>query len=222
MAKYADSDPYVDIRTGVLRNLLGCRTQEELDRAEAEIVYIRMSALGRQPVPGRFDSTHLRAIHKLMFGPIYDWAGQFRTVGISRDGSMFCAPAHIESSAIDLFKSLARESFLARLDQPAFTGRAAHYLGELNALHPFREGNGRTQREFIRTLALHNGFEINWEGISQTEMTVASIAAFHGKSQPLADLIAPHILPAEPYRQAIEDGVSAQVASADEGAEREL
>jgi cell filamentation protein len=64
-------------------------------------------------------------------------------------------------------------------DSKVFCERAAYYLGEINALHPFREGNGRAQREFIRELALQAGFEVSWDLVTQEEMLAASVARFH-------------------------------------------
>ena len=65
-----------------------------------------------------------------------------------------------------------------QLDAVSFSERAAHYLGEINALHPFREGNGRAQREFINHLAYRNGYFISWTNVGQKELLQASIESF--------------------------------------------
>ncbi len=78
----------------------------------------------------------------------------------------------------DLFGKLRNEQFLEGSDVVQFSKRAAFYIGELNAIHPFRDSNGRTQREFIRQLALRNGFKLNWARISQDQMYDASHRSF--------------------------------------------
>ena len=95
----------------------------------------------------------------------------------------------IESAAAPIFQQLAKENHLAGSGAEAFSARAAHYLGELNALHPFREGNGRAQREFISLLAHASGYYITWENMSPAVLLAASIASFHGDTSELAALI---------------------------------
>jgi cell filamentation protein len=112
--------------------------------------------LHESPVTPTYDLHHLREIHRRIFGDIYDWAGQIRTVAIAK-GATFCLPQYIESSAAVIFDDLRDENYLRGLDRDAFTGRLAHYLGEVNALHPFREGNGRAQRAFFGQLTLDAG-----------------------------------------------------------------
>jgi cell filamentation protein len=112
--------------------------------------------LHESPVTPTYDLHHLREIHRRIFGDIYDWAGQIRTVAIAK-GATFCLPQYIESSAAVIFDDLRDEDYLRDLDRDAFTGRLAHYLGEVNALHPFREGNGRAQRAFFGQLTLDAG-----------------------------------------------------------------
>ena len=189
MAKYFESDPYLDPLTGVLRNQLGCTDQEALDQAEGDFSTLRLAEIANQPITGQFDIPHLRSIHHQLFADVYDWAGQFRTVGISRGSSTFCVPAHIESFAADLFGKLYQEEHLSGLPLWRFAEQAAFFLGELNAIHPFREGNERTQREFIRQLAARNGYKISWVGISRSQMTSASIASYDGDFTPLTKLV---------------------------------
>jgi len=132
---------------------------------------------------------HLRAIHRHLFGDVYEWAGELRNIDISKGGSKFAHHGHLESAAAPVFKELAKENNLAGLDPERFSERAAHYVGELNALHPFREGNGRAQREFIGHVAQANGYSIAWENVSQPRMLEATIESFRGDSSKLALLI---------------------------------
>lgn len=92
-----------------------------------------------------------------------------------------------------LFRKLAEERCLAGLPAVKFSQRAAHYFGELNALHPFREGNGRAQREFLSHLALGAGFYIAWENVRQAAMLKASIESFKGKTSELVAIISENL-----------------------------
>jgi cell filamentation protein len=97
---------------------------------------------------------------------------------------------YLEAAAKPIFEQLAQENHLVGLEAAAFSERAAHYLGEINALHPFREGNGRAQREFINHLAYENGYFIAWSAISAADMVRASIESFHtGNTVKFAELI---------------------------------
>ncbi len=189
--KYAGDrgDPYLDKDTGVLRNLLGIKHQAALDEAESSLTFLRTSELRELPVQGSFDLPHLQAIHQRIFCDVYDWAGQLRLVEIQKGHTDFARHMVIESAARQLFGQLAKEQHLRGLDADQFSQRAGHYLGEINVLHPFREGNGRAQREFIAQLALEAGHPVDWTGISQTEMVDASIAAYNGDASGLARLI---------------------------------
>jgi cell filamentation protein len=134
------------------------------------------------PIRGSFDSDHLRHIHKYVFQDVYAWAGEFRSVQIAKGNSSFARPEHIRAELQKLFHQLAGEQYLRGNDSKGFCQLAAHYLGEINALHPFREGNGWAQREFIRELAVESGYEIAWDLVTQDEMFAASVASFHGGS----------------------------------------
>ena len=118
-------DPYADPATGVLRNKLGLRSSAELEAAEREITHAALIFLRESPAPASFDLRHLCAVHHRIFGDIYDWAGQLRTVAIAK-GSWFCLPQYIGSSAADIFRSLHREP--AARPSPGRIHRAAHLL----------------------------------------------------------------------------------------------
>jgi len=180
MSRYSDREPYLDPVSGVLKNRLGSQDQAILEAAEADFVAARARNLVRAPLKGRFDLPHLQAIHRYMFGDLYEWAGQLRTVDISKGDNPFAHHAHIATAAATVFEKLERERHLVGLDSQSFCSRAAFYFGEINALHPVREGNGRTQREFFSHLANARGYYIAWEYVNQTEMLRASIESFHG------------------------------------------
>jgi len=189
MSRYSDSDPYLDPATGVLRNRLDIADEATLEQTEADIVAVHSYELSRAPLNGRFDLAHLKAIHRYLFGDVYEWAGQLRTMDISKGGSRFAHYAHLDSAAAAIFTRLANEEHLAGLGPSAFSERAAYYLSELNALHPFREGNGRALREFISHLAQANGYYIAWENVGQAEMLAAAMQYFRGDTSMVATLI---------------------------------
>lgn len=191
MVKYPANahDPYVDQKSGVLKNRLGIADDAILQRVEASLTFLRSYEVARTPVQGVFDLAHLQAIHKRLFGDLYDWAGQIRTVDISKGNTRFASFQQIESYAPEITRPLQRERYLRGLDIDMFCQRAGHYLGEFNVLHPFREGNGRSIREFISQLARDAGYALNWTGIEQAEMIQASIEAYQGDSSHLARII---------------------------------
>jgi len=194
MPRYSDLDAYVDFKTGVLKNLLGIQDQALLEASEADLVSIRSLELAISPIRGSFDLAHLRRIHWHLFRDVYVWAGELRTVDISKGDNRFAHHAFVGSAARPIFEKLAAEDYLAWLDAGAFCARAAYYLGELNALHPFREGNGRTQREFVQLLARRQGYCFVWKMASREEMLKASIASFRGDLAGLLGILGAIIL----------------------------
>lgn len=195
MARYDRSgpDPYTDPRTGILRNKVGATDQATLDAREVEFTTARAFELTLRPEPGGFDLVHLQRIHARLFGDVYDWAGALRTVDVSKGTSMFARHGLLEPAAADVFGRLARERHLRVLDRDAFAERAAEYLGDVNALHPFRDGNGRAQRAFFGQLAREAGYRLAWEGMTREAMTAASIEAMRGEHRPMAALLRAHL-----------------------------
>jgi cell filamentation protein len=140
-------DPYCYPGTDVLKNIPGIRDNETLQQFETEISQWEQARIELTPVEGAFDLSHLREIHRRLFQQVYEWAGAIRTGNISRDETLFANHSLIESYGVEVFEKLAGERKLWVRDSPPreFLGRLAEYFGEINALHPFREGNGRTQ-----------------------------------------------------------------------------
>jgi cell filamentation protein len=127
-----------------------------------------------KPMPGRFDLEHLKAIHRYIFQDVYEWAGHLRTVNLSKEGHLFGLGPFLEPALQRMLEDLASENYLLDLDAASFATRAGYFLGELNAAHPFREGNGRTQREFVRELGLRAGHYVDWRITRSAEMIEAS------------------------------------------------
>src|SRR6266568_1042071 len=181
-------DPYSDPVTGVLYNKLGLGAAAELEAAEREITHAALILLGESPVSPGYDLPHLREIHKRIFGDIFEWAGQIRTVAIAK-GAMFCLPQYIDSSAAVIFRELRDEGFLRGLPRDVFVGRLAYYLREVNALHPFREGNGRAQRAFFGQLARDARFTLAWQHLDAARNVEASAAIMRGDPEPMREML---------------------------------
>ncbi|WP_070356543.1 Fic/DOC family protein [Pseudomonas lutea] len=191
MAKYSQSgnDPYTYPGSDVLRNCLEIKDQDQLDTVESSFAAIRAAELESKPIAGSFDLKHLKDTHRHLFGDVYEWAGELRQVDISKGNTRFANVGYLEGAGQKLFSQLAKENHLRGLSPDKLSERLGDYLGEINVLHPFREGNGRTQREFIGQLARENGYRINWAGVSKSEMVNASIEAYHGSSERMGRLI---------------------------------
>jgi cell filamentation protein len=184
-------DPYLDPTSGVLRNRLGVTDRAALAAAEARYTATRMQQLKRRRLPGRYDLEHLRAFHWTIFSDVYPWAGQLRTVLIVKAGGSFCLPHEIEPTAAAIFGRLAAAGHLRGRDRAAFVDGLTALLAEVNALHPFREGNGRTQRAFLGQLARDAGYRLRWEGVDRDANIDAARAAADGDLGPLRALLDP-------------------------------
>ncbi|WP_375651745.1 type II toxin-antitoxin system protein adenylyltransferase VbhT [Bartonella sp. LB28NMGDW] len=214
MGKYKGSgDPYTDHETGVMYNRLGIKDKATLQRVESTISYVKSFEFVHTPIGGEFDLNYMKEIHRRLFGDIYEWAGQVRLVDIAKGNSMFASYNQIERYAPKITQKLAKEQYLRGLGAYDFSQRAGYYMGELNALHPFREGNGRTQREFMVQLACEAGYRINWKGIERQEMTRASIEAHFGNSEYLSALIYKNLTKfTENKRDDVSQGIGKNIA----------
>src|SRR3954469_2874521 len=182
----AIDDPYTYENSTVLINKLGLQAQADLDAFEAEI----SSARAAEPLPdGSLDFTHYKAVHHHLFQDVYECAGQVRTVRISKGVNPFCFPENIEGQANQLFDDLRASDYLRNLDSETFSVNAAHFLAELNAIHAFREGNGRSQLTFFALLANHAGQTVDFEKLDSGAMLKAMIASFDGNEATLKAVI---------------------------------
>jgi cell filamentation protein len=182
----ATDDPYCYEGTSVLKNRLGLQTQDELTEFEHAI----SSQRAEEPLPaGDLDEQHYCALHRHLYQDVYEWAGELRTVRTSKGGNMFCYPENIAAQLRKLFRKLAAAKQLRELDADEFAKAAAHFLAELNAIHAFREGNGRTQLTFLKLIAAASGHSIEFGRLDAPAMLQAMIASFSGNEEPLARLI---------------------------------
>jgi cell filamentation protein len=159
-------DPYVDPETGILRNLGGARTQQELDAFETAATFRRLVELEARPVKFTGDLRQLKEIHRRIFQDVYDWAGSLRTVDLERPGSHpFVPQSLLQLAAGNVFEELSDEDMLKGLSAEQFVDRIAFHYDKLNHLHPFREGNGRTQRELWRQIGTRAGHPIDFTAV---------------------------------------------------------
>lgn len=172
--------------TNVLDNKAGHRDQIDLDKFETFSVE-RRSAIPLPP--GRFSATHFRAIHRHLFQDVYSWAGQYRKVGISKGGNPFCQPEYIDAEMRRLFEELAGQNYFRDLEPVAFAENAAHFLTTLNAIHPFREGNGRTQNLFLAMLADQASHPLDFDKVDAAALLSAMISSFYGDESLLVNVI---------------------------------
>lgn len=177
------SDPYVYPGSEVLKNRQEIRDAGEAQRNERLRVIARHRNLGRAIQSGALvidvSPEGYRALHRQLFHDVYKWAGEIRTVNIAKQ-DRFCLAPHIESELAKRFALIRAENELKGLSPAEFAGRAAVHLGELNAIHPFRDGNGRTQRLFLKALAHQAGHALSLTRIEAGAWLKASIESFHG------------------------------------------
>ncbi len=187
--KYGTSqdEHYCYPNSDVLINKLGLTDGEVLEAAEIELTQARIDQY--EPNFDDISLPALRAIHFYLFQDLYDWAGELRMVDISKGNTRFANVSRIEPEADKLFRQLAQESFLIGLPRAQFVVRLAHYYCEFNVIHPFRDGNGRTQRLMFEVISINAGFEIRWEPIGRAEWVDANIAAYDCRLELLTGLL---------------------------------
>lgn len=180
-------DPYL-YENGTLKNKLGIEDQLELSSVEARLAAARELQILGNPPEGPFDLSKLEKIHNAIFGDVYYWAGKLRVTTLAKrayEGSnegitSFTQPIRIAAEANALFRALPDIDTLSDLSSHEFSSAIATFFVGLNNIHPFREGNGRTQRLFFSLLARACGHELSWDVVTRERMVAVSIAGAHG------------------------------------------
>ncbi|BDV36566.1 Fic/DOC family protein [Methylocystis iwaonis] len=176
----AFDDPYAYKGINTLKNKLGLRDPDLLEAFELEMTAIR----AREPLPrGVYDALHYRRVHRHLFQDVYSWAGKYRTVRTSKGGNPFCFPEHIDAQMKRLFGTLGIVLNSPHADD--FAREAARFLGELNAIHPFREGNGRSQLTFIAMIGERAGYPLAFARVKRESFLPAMIRSYEGDLNPL-------------------------------------
>ena len=187
MKNFENYKDYFYDNTEILRNKLDIRDQEELNNKERSLVSLRISELNQNPIPGNFDFEHLKAINSYLFQDLYEWAGQCRKCEMEK-AVIFCLYSNIEFFANSIFTKLQEDNYFINNTYGEKIAKLVDLFADINALHPFREGNGRTQREFIEELAKVNGINLDLTKIGQQTMIHASHQSINGNNSQLLDL----------------------------------
>lgn len=190
--QYSYIDPeylYTDPETGVLRNLANVTDFDTLLLVESGAVAKRIAKLQDNPIKIKNSSTLLE-IHRCLFQDVYAWAGKIRTVEISKGGNPFFPLSHFSNAFMFIDRLIEEYLSINKKDKKRLAHKLAQILDNVNYLHPFREGNGRTQREFLRLLALEKGLLLNLNPLDNTDIYDRYMSGtINGNVEQLAGLI---------------------------------
>lgn len=195
MSRYdATEDPLCYPGTTVLKNKADIRNQDDLDQFE-QLMFLSRA---EEDLPsGDLDYAHYRAIHRHFFQDVYDWAGEIRQIRTAKGGNWFCFPENIDKEMERLFAQLAEEDHLIGIaGLGGFAERAAYYIAEINAVHPFREGNGRCQLILLSLLLRLSNRDLDEDRLDPDQFMEAMIASFHGDERQLVRAIETMAVPA--------------------------
>ena len=179
--------------TNCLINKFNIQNEEQLAKIEAGITLAKTAELERNPIRASFDFEHYKQIHKYLFEDLYDWAGKVRTVDISKKGTNFTSIENIEDVASACFDRLKNLNYFKNLNFDDFIDNIVDFYCTTNMLHPFREGNGRTQRIFLAQLIRFCSYDINFSEIDTDELMVATIHSANGVTDYLKEIFKNHI-----------------------------
>lgn len=168
-------DPYCYSRTSILKNNFNIQDENILSNAEREITTVASKNITFALPP--YDLSYFKAIHYMLFSRVYNWAGKLRTIDISKNETRFCIADRIEIEANKLFQALKNQMYFMELADEQFTECIAIFYGDVNMIHPFREGNGRTQRVLFDHIALNANYTINWSMTTIEKWKEANIHA---------------------------------------------
>ena len=179
--------------TSVLINKFDIRDEAKLNEVESVVVSARNAEWLNEPEAFTFDFFHYKAIHHFLFSDLYDWAGQVRTVNISKKGTRFTLAENIERQAELIFKRLKECDYFKGLPRYEFVDEIVDFYCVTNELHPFREGNGRTQRAFLTQLIRNAGYDINFADMDTELLMIATIQSAQGVTDLLKQLFSENI-----------------------------
>lgn len=181
--------------TTVLINQFDIRDEEKLNEIESVISSARYAEWLNAPQAVTFDFDHYKAIHRFLFSDLYEWAGEVRSVNISKKGTQFTPAGNIESQAGLIFERLRTCNYFRGLPHDEFVEKIVDFYCITNALHPFREGNGRAQRVFLTQLIRNAGYEINFADMDTDLLMIATIQSAQGVTDLLKQIFTESILP---------------------------
>jgi cell filamentation protein, protein adenylyltransferase len=183
----ADSDPLCYKGTNVLKNKAGLRDQASLDEFETSMALTRWE----EPWPaGEIDAAYYCRLHHHLFQDVYEWAGRYRRIRTGKGNIWFCYPEYIDQEMDKLFAPHSGGIPFTQLSLDLFAVHVAQFLGSLNAIHPFRDGNGRTQMAILIMLCESSNFSVNLKPLQPERVMGAMIESFSSKPKKLTRLIA--------------------------------
>lgn len=168
--------------TSVLKNKLGIREPGLLRQAEEEFTAVKQMVLMSSPINGRFTKSHLLRIHKFLFEDIYPFAGRIRKEDISKGNTMFYPSSMVDKELDRVFTVIHSAGMLTEKDRDTCIKNLSYIMAELNVIHPFREGNGRAIREFVRCIANEYEIDLNWGNAGKEELLAASVMSVDDES----------------------------------------
>lgn len=181
--------------TGILINKFDIRDEEKLNEIESVIASARYAEWLNAPQSAAFDFDHYKAIHRFLFSDLYDWAGEVRSVDISKKGTRFTSADNIEMQAELIFKRLKERNYFKGLPHEEFVKDLVDFYCVTNSLHPFREGNGRAQRLFFTQLIRNAGYDINFANLDTDLLMIATIQSAQGITNLLKQIFEESIVP---------------------------
>ena len=167
---------YTYKNSNVLINKLDIKDEKKLKEYETKMVAFKLATLQKLKFDKTYDEKHLKFIHNYLFCDVYDFAGCYRKENITKENFLFSQYEFIEENIKEVMKKVEIGK-LKKLDFNTLLKSISDIMTDLNVLHPFREGNGRATREFIRELLEELGYEINWFLIDYDDVLKASIKA---------------------------------------------
>lgn len=181
----SDQDPYLDQETNTLKNIPNLDTPEKLEAFETSVFQAVFADASKYIASKKtINLSNWKELHKACFSDVYVWAGELRTVRIAKENTVFAYPETIESEAHKLFTQMEEDFQQGNLT----LDKAAEYFTEINVLHPFREGNGRTQRILFTEILNRIGYTIDYTLTNQNEIIKAMIHGYNGDYAPIKKL----------------------------------
>lgn len=174
-AKSPQQDPYCYPDSYLLINKLNITDATILEAAEQALTSLAADQIEFCLPP--YDLSFMQTLHRQLFADVYAWAGEIRTGDIAKGNTLFCTVPRIKPEADKFFAALAKRDWLAGLSRDELIESLAEIMGDLNMVHPFREGNGRTLRLWSDHLIINAGFEVDWEPVERGLWMQASIEA---------------------------------------------
>lgn len=182
-------DKYTYPKSSVLRNKFNIRDKELLAEQEVFFTSLRLMELNLKPLRGKLDFKYLKKIHKYIFQDCYDFAGEIRKVDIQKGSSKFCLARYIQIQGEEIFTKLEKYKYFKNCTYDDFCEKLAYFMGDLISLHPFREGNGRANREFFRILCMKAGYDLDYSKFKKKDILEADIACFDLNIKPMLKLM---------------------------------